>query len=427
MNVVVAPRTSNVSRHKPATQSSVSEWSFGKTVQADAAVATNGDTTSPTFCHTNDEETPWWQVDLGDCFVVEQLRIFNRRDLPARLRRFTVLVSLSGTSGSWLEIGRKNNDVVFGEGNDIPFVLRPKIRTVARFVRIRKDEPGFLHFRECDVLGYSPDAKEMAVLLEQAEQIRQRQGETLEEAEHRKKQAEIQHVGGRTGYVKRIDEHTIFIDTENYSPGMVRALESGAYEGSERNVIPAIVQPTDRVLEIGTAIGVVTMTLAAIVGPDNVMTYDANPAMVSDARRNFAANEMSDISANVGVMRNRNRWSTTESEIDFFVSRDFWGSRLAASAESPDITGVVRVPLVCLEHQITKHQANVLVCDIEGGEADLLDGADLASIRAIMLEIHPWTIGRQRIDDMIRFLVLSGFNIDFSHSSNNIVALDRSA
>jgi FkbM family methyltransferase len=240
------------------------------------------------------------------------------------------------------------------------------------------------------------------------------------------KQAEHDHVGSCIGYVKYIDQRVIFVDTENYSPTMLHALESGNYEESERNVVPAVVQSTDRVLEIGTAIGVVTMTLAAIVGPSNVMTYDANPAMVSDARRNFAANAMRDISANVGVMRNRSRWSTTESEIDFFVSRDFWASRLAADQQSPDISSVLRVPLVCLESQITEHRANVLVCDIEGGEADLLNGADLSSIRLILLEIHPWAVGRRRIDDMIQFLILSGFNVDFSHSSGTIVVLDRS-
>jgi FkbM family methyltransferase len=418
MSAAVATSIGNVALGKPASQSSLSNWSSGNTVEADASIATNGDTASPRFFHTNSEAAPWWQVDLRTCFVIEQVRIFNRRDLTERLRRLTVLVSQTGAPGSWLAICRKDDDAEFGRGNDIPLVLTPDIRSLARFVRIRKDNPGFLHFRECEVLGYAPEADALACLREQTERARQRQAD---------EQAAIEHElgAGRTGYVARIGAHAVFVDTDNYSPTLVGALTDGGYESRERSVMHAIIRPTDRILEIGTAVGVVTMTLAAIVGPANVITYDANPAMVADARRNFAANRMGGIRADVGVLRNRGRWSARESEIDFFVSRDFWASRLVAAPDSPDITGVVKVPLVCLESRIAEHRANVLVCDIEGGEADLLDGADLGPIRLVMLEIHYWAVGRQRIDDMIRFMMSRGFTIDFTHSGHGIVVLDR--
>jgi hypothetical protein len=124
-------------------------------------------------------------------------------------------------------------------------------------------------------------------------------------------------------------------------------------------------------------------------------------------------------------MRNRSRWSDDETEIEFFVSRDFWASRLFAKPNDPDIASVVQVPLVCLESKIAEHQANVLICDIEGGEADLLDGANLEPIRLILMEIHYWAMGRQRIDNMIRYLISKGFNVNFDHTTKNIVLLDR--
>jgi hypothetical protein len=49
------------------------------------------------------------------------------------------------------------------------------------------------------------------------------------------------------------------------------------------------------------------MAVAAIVAPANVITYDANPAMVADARRNFTANYMDDVHAEIGMRRNRSR------------------------------------------------------------------------------------------------------------------------
>jgi tRNA A58 N-methylase Trm61 len=71
--------------------------------------------------------------------------------------------------------------------------------------------------------------------------------------------------------------------------------------------VPPPIRPTDRVLEIGTAAGAITMAVAAIVAPANVITYDANPAMVADARRNFTANYMDDVHAEIGMRRNRSR------------------------------------------------------------------------------------------------------------------------
>ncbi len=418
MTAAILTEIKNVALGKPATQSSISKWSSANNVESDARVATNGDTVSEKFFHTNSELAPWWQVDLGGYFVIEEIRIFNRRELSERLLHFTVLVSLTGEPGSWLPLCRKDDPAEFGRGNDIPLVLTPDDRSLARFVRVRKDGAGFLHFRECEVLGYAPDADELASLHGQMEKATQRQTE---------QQAEIEQelAAGRSGDIVRLDGLIIFVDTVKYSPTLIRALTGGGYEGPERGILFDIVRPTDRVLEIGTAVGVVTMSLASIVGPANVMTYDANPAMVVDARRNFVANRMGEISAELGVMRNRGRWSPGERETDFFISRDFWASRLDAGLDSTDITRTVKVPLVCLERKIAEHRANVLVCDIEGGESDLLDGADLAPIRLIMLEIHYWAVGRRRIDDMIRFLISSGFDIDFTHTSHNIVVLDR--
>jgi len=405
---------SNIALHKPATQSSISKWSFAQNVETDAGIATNGDTASAVFFHTDHEAAPWWQVDLGDCFAVTQVRLFNRRDFSGRLGRFTALVSQTGAPGSWVTMCRKDDNAVFGLGNDIPFVLTTEHPFLARFVRIRKDEPGFLHFRECELLGFLPDADAKVSLRE-----------LMEATTRRVADAEREHAAGRTGYTTHIDNRAIFVDTQNYSATMVGELSSGAYEASERRIVRAVLRPTDRVLEIGTAVGVVTMALAEIVGPANVITYDANPAMVGDARRNFAANHMGEIRAEVGVVRNRRSWSVGETEVDFFVSRNFWASRLAAAPDSSDIASVIKVPLVCLEEKIAAHRANVLVCDIEGGEADLLDGADLASIRLIVLEIHYWAVGRPRIDAMIRFLVSTGFNIDFTNSGGAMVVLDR--
>ncbi|HTC09363.1 MAG TPA: FkbM family methyltransferase [Acetobacteraceae bacterium] len=166
---LTADESANLALNRPATQSSTSQWSTHSNPDVDARVANNGDTGSTTFFHTAHETAPWWQVDLGADFVIEQLRIFNRRDAAERLRRFTVLVSRTGATGSWLPIYCKNDDAIFGHFNNVPLVIMPDARSIARFVRIRKDDGGYLHFCECEVLGYRPDSDELVSLSDQME------------------------------------------------------------------------------------------------------------------------------------------------------------------------------------------------------------------------------------------------------------------
>jgi hypothetical protein len=52
-----------------------------------------------------------------------------------------------------------------------------------------------------------------------------------------------------------------------------------------------------------------------------------------------------------------------------------------------------------------------LICDIEGGEIELLIGADLAGIRLIIMEVHNWAVGVRSTDAMLRWLIVNGFNV----------------
>jgi hypothetical protein len=78
-----------------------------------------------------------------------------------------------------------------------------------------------------------------------------------------------------------------------------------------------------------------------------------------------------------------------------------------------------------LEQEIAAHQANVLICDIEGGEVVLLTGADLSGIRMIIMETHRWAVGEALTDAMIRDLILQGFAVDLSASAGEILLFRR--
>ena len=100
-------------------------------------------------------------------------------------------------------------------------------------------------------------------------------------------------------------------------------------------------------------------------------------------------------------------------------------SRLCAAEHDKGILKKVQVPVFCLEDEIETHRANFLICDIEGGEVDLLMQADLRSIKKIIVETHYWAAGQRETDEMIRKLILDGFSIDLGLSGHHVTTLRR--
>jgi FkbM family methyltransferase len=407
---------SDLALGKPATQSSICNWSLGNDLTSDASIPVSAETASAEYCHTGFEPQAWWQVDLGSDCLIEEVRLLNRVDEPQRLRRFTVMVALSSAPDEWLTLYRKNDDYIVDPAR--PLLIRPNTTIVGRYVRIQLLGEDYLHIRRCQVIGRQ---------LEPGEYVAEKQ--QMLNAHHARLVLEDKRLidlsAGRNGHVCEIGNNRIFVDTERYSPTLIQALSGGGYEWRELQILPQILREGDRVLEIGTAVGAVTMAAADMVGADAVMTFDANPDMVDDAKRNFAANGLEKICANVGVMRNRAVWDAAETETNFHVSRDFWASRLFPGPTTADIVRIIKVPFVRFEDTIERHGANVIVCDIEGGEGDLLIGADLTGIRAILMETHYWSIGRKRTDEMIRSLVTSGFDINLDLVGNHVMVLER--
>ena len=397
----------NLALRKPALQSSVSLYSIGRTPAEDAQGGNNGHVSGRYGFHTATERDPWWQVDLEDSFLVRRVVIYNRSDHAVRLKWFTVLGSRDGKK--WEELFRKTDNQVFGLSGE-PFIAEIAGSPLARFVRVRLDGKAPLHFSECQVFGEHPDA---------AVQGRMQKDEARAEQQRR------YIPDGRRGHVVDIGGLAVFVDEENYHKKIIAALESGDYEATERRLVSQLVTHVDRVIDMGTAIGVVAMTAARIAGGDNVVTFEANPDIAKDARDNFRRNGLEGLRSRVGILRNRRTITDPNQTMTFYIDKEFWASRLNASAADRNIVKTVELPIFCLEDAIEEHRATVLICDIEGAEVELLNGADLSAIRAIILETHYWAVGEVATDEMVRQLIMSGFSIHLGLSETRALVLRR--
>jgi FkbM family methyltransferase len=223
--------------------------------------------------------------------------------------------------------------------------------------------------------------------------------------------------------IVNIDGVEIDICQNEYSERMVRVLRGGRYEWKERAILANAVAPGDRVLEIGSATGLIAMLAAKIVGPDNVLAFEGNPHMVDRAKHNFARNGLQDIKIENAILQCATLWKGSGSSVEFYISSDFWASRLVAGSDTVDR---VAVPTRCLEQLLGDHRINVLLCDIEGGEVELLMDADLSHISTIMLETHRNIVGEESTNRLIDRLTNCGFGVDQAASGDGVVLFHRS-
>ncbi|MGZ8216585.1 FkbM family methyltransferase [Methylomagnum sp.] len=212
----------------------------------------------------------------------------------------------------------------------------------------------------------------------------------------------------------KIDFNNPFIHEE-----MKEALRRGGYESFETRLVKRLLKPGHKVLEIGACTGYITMLAAKQVGAENVCTFEANPAAVEAALNHFSLNNLP-IQIFNRVLMSRVKFTQAPETVELFLYKSPVSSSLfsfKANARS------VSVPVGCLEDEIAKHGANFLIIDIEGGEADLLEDADLSSIDGIIMETHYRKAGEWRINEMVKALFEKGFYIDLRNTHTEVLHL----
>ena len=124
------------------------------TTRDDAAGGCDGVTNGKWGFHTDEQENPWWQVDLGEVLPLAQVRVWNRSDNEAaakRAARFEVL--LSDDAKTWQRAYQHDGTVFYGYHmpDRSPLVIK-LTNAAARHVRIQLPGKTFLHLDEIEVI-----------------------------------------------------------------------------------------------------------------------------------------------------------------------------------------------------------------------------------------------------------------------------------
>lgn len=101
--------------------------------------------------HTEKEQDPWWQIDLGDTVALSGVVIYNRcndKDMEKRADRIRVLLSEDGKS--WTQEYEHKGPSFFGHSDQKPLKV-PLAGKTARYVRLQIPVYDYFHLDEVEV------------------------------------------------------------------------------------------------------------------------------------------------------------------------------------------------------------------------------------------------------------------------------------
>jgi FkbM family methyltransferase len=209
------------------------------------------------------------------------------------------------------------------------------------------------------------------------------------------------------------------LDPQVMSPHILEVIRAGEYERAEAKHLPKMIEPGDRLLELGGGIGF----LSALVGlqgkAEAIVVVEANPDLVPLIEATHAMNETRSTVINAAVVGERK--SETAS---FSLAADFWASSLAPHKRR-EIARVVEVPTMAVADLVREHRPTMMIIDVEGGEVELMPHLVLDGVRLVMMELHQKVIRPEGVRAVFDGFSRLGFYYDGRFSRAGVVAFSR--
>ncbi len=167
-----------------------------------------------------------------------------------------------------------------------------------------------------------------------------------------------------------------------------------------------LVRPGDTVLDIGTNIGMVTLRLAALVGPSGcVHSFEPNPALHEGLRETIERNRLKNVRLHPIAL------GSEEATLELCVPRYNTGTASLVRRRGGATSVMATVPVRPLSRVIEEEgieSIRLLKLDVEGFEAEVLKGGRDALERvrpeALLFELDERFAGKYRDEPSIRIL-----------------------
>ncbi|MEE3501479.1 discoidin domain-containing protein [Acidiphilium acidophilum] len=148
---VPIPRYKLIGMGRRMTQSSVCEWSRGKTVEEDAIGAYDGNVGGHYSFHTGYDYRPFWMIDFEVPTEVYEIRLFNRMDHRERANR--IKIEVGSAKDEWRLIFARDSDSPFGGVDGTPLICTFDPGLICHRLRVSLPDYGYLHLNQVQIFG----------------------------------------------------------------------------------------------------------------------------------------------------------------------------------------------------------------------------------------------------------------------------------
>lgn len=190
------------------------------------------------------------------------------------------------------------------------------------------------------------------------------------------------------------------------------------YEVPEITAILALVRVGDRVLELGSGLGIVSSLTARAAEGVKVRSYEGNPDLIPFITNLHQLNGVRNVELRNEILLP----NPVAPTIEFLTHRSFAESSILSHGA---IVRRVQVPCSDFNVAVAEFRPDIFVCDIEGGEELLFKDVRLEGIRAVIIELHPAVISREAIKRVYDTCAAAGLYARPELSSANVVAFER--
>lgn len=190
------------------------------------------------------------------------------------------------------------------------------------------------------------------------------------------------------------------------------------YELPELRALSELMHHDDRVLELGLGMGLVSGVLAKRHPNARFVSYEANPNLRPVILQLHELNGIANVEVRSALIAPLDQGETRR----FRLHRHFTESSLvAASADVAEVEVPVHDPAMVMQEV----QPDLLICDIESAEEELIPILPLGGLRAAVIELHPHIVSRAGMARIFRAFLDAGLVPVVEHSSETVVAFER--
>ena len=209
--------------------------------------------------------------------------------------------------------------------------------------------------------------------------------------------------------LKLFELRGVSLDVRDVSLRMRDLISSDRYETSEVMMCDEIIKSTDRVLELGSAIGFIGIYCQKILGVSKYFSIEANATTIAIAEKNYCLNKIEPRIFNAAI-------NSRDEVVSLFPSDDFFTSSITTTGSTNHTTPIAVQGITFKKIlDLPSFECTALIVDVEGAEIFLNPDEIPTSVCKIIIELHPEKLGVSEMFIYLMRLCSVGFRVHSFH------------